>query len=184
VSASSVVRAQPLERSFLRAFVCLLIRPSIICGYGLLTFDHYSMQDLCKHGGWQLGHLVDGAHAEYFRMPYAYTSLYHVPPGVDERGLLVVSDTLPTGLEVGAIRGNVRPGCTVAIVGAGTFEQLPTTQREPSLMIVQLTFRPHRSRRRPRINPLLPAQHNFPRPLGHAPRAREAHAPRPKHPHN
>lgn len=77
------------------------------------------MQDLCKHGGWQLGHLMDGTHAEYFRMPYADTGLYHVPHGVDERGLLVVSDTLPTGLEVGAIRGNVHPGCTVAIVGAG-----------------------------------------------------------------
>ena len=85
-----------------------------------MTLENHSMQDLCKHGGWQLGHLVDGAHAEYFRMPFADTSLYHVPPGVDERGLLVVSDTLPTGLEVGAIRGNVHPGCTVAIVGAGT----------------------------------------------------------------
>ena len=82
-----------------------------------LTED--SMQDLCKHGGWQLGHRVDGCHAEYFRMPYADTGLYHVPPGVDERGLLVVSDTLPTGLEVGTIRGNVQPGCTVEIVGAG-----------------------------------------------------------------
>lgn len=81
--------------------------------------ETYSMQDLCKHGGWQLGHRVDGCHAEYFRMPYADTGLYHVPPNVDERGLLVVSDTLPTGLEVGAIKGNVHPGCTVAIVGAG-----------------------------------------------------------------
>ncbi|KAM0712060.1 hypothetical protein Q7P37_011154 [Cladosporium fusiforme] len=83
------------------------------------TFCRKGMQDLCRHGGWQLGHLVDGTHAEYFRMPYADTGLYHVPPNVDERGLLVVSDTLPTGLEVGAIRGNVTPGCTVAIVGAG-----------------------------------------------------------------
>jgi alcohol dehydrogenase len=52
-------------------------------------------------------------------MPYADSGLYHVPPGVDERSLLLLSDTLPTGLEVGAIRGNVQPGCTVAIVGAG-----------------------------------------------------------------
>jgi alcohol dehydrogenase len=84
------------------------------------------MQDLCKHGGWLLGHRVDGCHAEYFRMPYADSGLYHVPPGVDERGLLVISDTLPTGLEVGAIRGNVQPGCTVAIVGAGTSVFPPT----------------------------------------------------------
>jgi len=98
-----------------------------ICSDGWSVFDvemltcvgDYSMQDLCKHGGWQLGHLMDGVHAEYFRVPYADTGLYHIPPGVDERGLLVVSDTLPTGLEVGAIRGNVHLGCTVAIVGAG-----------------------------------------------------------------
>lgn len=99
----------------------------------MLTFaDDHSMQDLCKHGGWQLGHLMDGVHAEYFRVPYADTGLYHIPPGVDERGLLVVSDTLPTGLEVGAIRGNVHPGCTVAIVGAGAFfplRHLPTTSK-------------------------------------------------------
>lgn len=91
----------------------------------------YSMQDLCKHGGWQLGHRVDGCHAEYFRMPYADTGLYHVPPNVDERGLLVVSDTLPTGLEVGAIKGNVHPGCTVAIVGAGELtSSFPLKNRE------------------------------------------------------
>lgn len=93
--------------------------------------DTYSMQDLCKHGGWQLGHRVDGCHAEYFRMPYADTGLYHVPPNVDERGLLVVSDTLPTGLEVGAIKGNVHPGCTVAIVGAGELtSSFPLKNRE------------------------------------------------------
>jgi len=32
---------------------------------------------------------------------------------------LVLSDILPTGLEVGVLRGGVKPGCTVAIVGAG-----------------------------------------------------------------
>ena len=44
---------------------------------------------------------------------------YHIPPGVPERNLLAFSDIVPTSLEVGAIRGGVRPGCTVAIVGAG-----------------------------------------------------------------
>lgn len=32
---------------------------------------------------------------------------------------MVLSDILPTGLEVGVLRGGVKPGCTVAIVGAG-----------------------------------------------------------------
>jgi len=38
---------------------------------------------------------------------------------VDERSLLVFSDILPTGLEIGVLRGNVIPGSTIAIVGAG-----------------------------------------------------------------
>jgi len=42
-----------------------------------------------------------------------------VPEGADERALLVFSDILPTGLEVGVLRGQVKPGSTVAIVGAG-----------------------------------------------------------------
>ncbi|KAK3686446.1 hypothetical protein LTR37_019834, partial [Vermiconidia calcicola] len=45
--------------------------------------------------------------------------LYPIPEGADERSLLVYSDILPTGLEVGVLRGHVTPGCTVAIVGAG-----------------------------------------------------------------
>ena len=78
-----------------------------------------SLYDACKKGGWQLGHLQDGTQAEYIRMPFADTCLYPVPEGADERSLLVYSDILPTGLEVGVLRGYVKPGCTVAIVGAG-----------------------------------------------------------------
>lgn len=78
-----------------------------------------SLFDACKQGGWQLGHLQDGTQAEYIRMPFADSCLHHVPKGADERSLLVYSDILPTGLEVGVTRGYVKPGCTVAIVGAG-----------------------------------------------------------------
>jgi alcohol dehydrogenase len=42
-----------------------------------------------------------------------------VPQGADERALLVYSDILPTGLEVGVLRGKVTPGSSVAVVGAG-----------------------------------------------------------------
>lgn len=146
------------------------------------------MQDLCKHGGWQLGHLMDGVHAEYFRVPYADTGLYHVPPGVDERGLLVVSDTLPTGLEVGAIRGNVQPGCTVAIVGAGTFSSpifpLQVSKHRSDDIDKLNSTRSRRSRRRPRIIPLLPPQHNVLRPLGHPSLASTTHAAWPQHAHH
>ncbi|KAK3704881.1 hypothetical protein LTR37_013572 [Vermiconidia calcicola] len=83
------------------------------------SFCKKSLYDACKTGGWRLGHLHDGTQAEYILMPYADSCLYPIPEGADERSLLVYSDILPTGLEVGVLRGHVTPGCTVAIVGAG-----------------------------------------------------------------
>jgi alcohol dehydrogenase len=71
----------------------------------LLTVLTHSMGDCCVKAGWILGHTNDGSQAEYVRIKYADTSLYHVPQGVDERTLLVFSDILPTGLEVGVFRG-------------------------------------------------------------------------------
>jgi alcohol dehydrogenase len=70
-------------------------------------------------GGWILGHLIDGTQAEYVRIPYADTSLHAVPKGADEDALVMLSDILPTGFEVGVLNGKVKPGDTVAIVGGG-----------------------------------------------------------------
>ncbi len=70
-------------------------------------------------GGWILGHLIDGTQAEYVRTPFADTSLYHAPDGVDEEGLVMISDILPTGFECGVLNGEVSPGDTVAVVGVG-----------------------------------------------------------------
>lgn len=70
-------------------------------------------------GGWILGHLIDGTQAEMVRIPFADTSLYPVPAGVRDEDLLMLSDILPTGYEVGVLNGHVAPGDTVAIVGAG-----------------------------------------------------------------
>jgi len=70
-------------------------------------------------GGWILGHTIDGTQAEYVRIPFADTSLYPVPAGADEDALVMLSDILPTGFECGVLNGQVKPGDTVAIVGAG-----------------------------------------------------------------
>ena len=70
-------------------------------------------------GGWILGNRIDGTQAEYVRIPFADTSLYHVPEGSDEDALVMLSDILPTGFECGVLKGQVKPGDTVAIVGAG-----------------------------------------------------------------
>jgi alcohol dehydrogenase len=70
-------------------------------------------------GGWILGHTIDGTQAEYVRIPFADTSLYPVPKGADEDALVMLSDILPTGFECGVLKGQVKPGDVVAIIGAG-----------------------------------------------------------------
>ncbi len=73
----------------------------------------------CKDGGWQLGNTIDGCQAEYVRIPHGDFSLYHVPEDAEEDGFVMLSDVLPTGLEVGVLEGKVRAGCSVAVVGVG-----------------------------------------------------------------
>jgi alcohol dehydrogenase len=73
----------------------------------------------CRHGGWILGNTVDGTQAQFVRIPYADGSLYRFPPGGDEEALVMLTDILPTGFECGVLNGRVKPGDTVAIVGAG-----------------------------------------------------------------
>ena len=70
-------------------------------------------------GGWVLGHIIDGTQAEYVRIPFADTSLYHVPHDVDEAALAMLSDIFPTGFECGVMNGQIKPGDSIAIVGAG-----------------------------------------------------------------
>jgi len=73
----------------------------------------------CADGGWILGHLIDGTQAEYVRIPHGDNSLYPIPEGADEEALVMLSDIMPTGFEIGVQYGNVKPGDTIAIVGAG-----------------------------------------------------------------
>jgi alcohol dehydrogenase len=70
-------------------------------------------------GGWILGHLIDGTQAELVRVPFADTSTYLVPDGIADEDILMLADILPTSYEVGVLNGRVRPGDTVAVVGAG-----------------------------------------------------------------
>jgi alcohol dehydrogenase len=69
--------------------------------------------------GWILGHLIDGTQAEMVRIPFADTSLYLLPPTVTDNAGVLLSDILPTGFEIGVQYGRVKPGDTVAVVGAG-----------------------------------------------------------------
>src|ERR1700730_5183854 len=77
------------------------------------------MYSHCRHGGWILGNTIDGTQAEYVRIPHADGSLHRFPAGGDEEALVMLSDILPTGFECGVLNGQVKPGDTVAVVGAG-----------------------------------------------------------------
>lgn len=92
---------------------------SCITSCGKCEYCKQQMYAHCEDGGWILGHLIDGTQAEYVRVPHADNSLYHVPAGTDEEALVMLSDILPTGFEIGVLYGAVKPGDTVAIVGAG-----------------------------------------------------------------
>lgn len=74
----------------------------------------------CRNeGGWIMGYMIDGTHAEYVRTPFADTSLYHLPDGLNQDVAVFLSDILPTSHEIGVQYGDVKPGDNVAIVGAG-----------------------------------------------------------------
>jgi len=92
---------------------------SCITSCGKCEYCKKGMYSHCVNGGWILGNLIDGTQAEYVRIPHADNSLYPIPAGADEEALVMLSDILPTGFECGVLNGQVKPGDTIAIIGAG-----------------------------------------------------------------
>ncbi len=92
---------------------------SCITSCGQCEYCRRQIYSHCVNGGWILGNLIDGTQAEYVRIPYAENSLYSIPADADEESIVMLSDILPTGFECGVLNGKVKPGDTIAIVGAG-----------------------------------------------------------------
>ncbi len=98
---------------------------SCISACGACSYCHQGLYAHCladegQSGiGWIFGHLIDGTQAELVRVPFADNSLYKVPEGVTDEAAVMLSDILPTGFEIGVRYGRVKPGDTVAVVGAG-----------------------------------------------------------------
>jgi len=92
---------------------------SCITSCGKCHYCKRRMYSHCEKGGWILGNAINGTQAEYVRIPYADNSLYPIPAGADEEALVMLSDILPTGFECGVLNGQVQPGDTMAIIGAG-----------------------------------------------------------------
>ncbi len=87
------------------------------CKSGL--YSHCLGEEGASGIGWVFGHLIDGTQAEYVRVPYAENSLHLLPEGVSDDQAVMLSDILPTGFEIGVQYGRVKPGDTVAVIGAG-----------------------------------------------------------------
>jgi alcohol dehydrogenase len=92
---------------------------SCITACGKCEYCRRGMPSHCEQGGWILGNTIDGTQAEFVRIPFADTSLYLIPENADEDAMVMLSDILPTGYECGVLNGAVKPGDTVAIIGAG-----------------------------------------------------------------
>lgn len=72
----------------------------------------------CIHGGWELGCKIDGAQAEYVRVPFADMGLNKLPNNVSYKNALFVGDVLASGY-FGAELCEITPEDTVAIIGSG-----------------------------------------------------------------
>ncbi|EFB41169.1 MULTISPECIES: zinc-dependent alcohol dehydrogenase family protein [Parachlamydia] len=92
---------------------------SCITSCGKCAYCKKQMYSQCEVGGWLLGNKIDGTQAEYVRIPFADTSLHAIPSNVDEDLICLFSDVLPTGYETGVLKGKIKLGDKVAIIGAG-----------------------------------------------------------------
>jgi alcohol dehydrogenase len=93
---------------------------SCITSCGRCNYCREGHYGLCTGGGgWILGHTTHGVQAEYARIPFADTSVYKVPRELTDEQVLFLADILPTSYEVGVLAAHVRPGDSIAIVGAG-----------------------------------------------------------------
>ncbi len=69
-------------------------------------------------GGWRFGNTIDGAQAEYLRVPDAQANLAPIPDAVSDEQALMLADIASTGIS-GAESGHVRPGDAVAVFAQG-----------------------------------------------------------------
>ena len=119
---------------------------SCITSCAKCEFCRKGMYSHCTSGGWILGNTIDGTQAESVRIPHADTSLYALPTDADEEAYAMLSDIFPTAFECGVLNGQVKPGDTVAIVGAGPIglAALLTAQFYSPARIVMIDVDPSR----------------------------------------
>ncbi|MBE0490492.1 MAG: NAD(P)-dependent alcohol dehydrogenase [Halomonas sp.] len=103
----------------------------VIAGAICPSFTSYACQDGCSAqdgghhahgykpmGGWRFGNTIDGAQAEYLRVPDAQANLSPVPDGLTDDQVLMCPDIMSTGF-AGAESANIRIGDFVAVFAQG-----------------------------------------------------------------
>ena len=89
---------------------------------GICWFCSSGQTQLCEDfrtlGAGAFGGGLGGAQADLVRVPYADANLLAIPEGLDDERALFLGDILTTGL-YGAAVPDIRPGETVAVIGAG-----------------------------------------------------------------
>ena len=69
-------------------------------------------------GGWRFGNTLDGAQAEYLRVPNAQANLAKIPDELSDEQVILLADIASTGIG-GAESGGVRPGDAVVVFAQG-----------------------------------------------------------------
>jgi threonine dehydrogenase-like Zn-dependent dehydrogenase len=69
-------------------------------------------------GGWRLGNTLNGAQAEYVRIPNAQANLAKIPDALSDEQVVLLADIASTGFS-GAESGNVRIGDAVVVLAQG-----------------------------------------------------------------
>ena len=92
--------------------------PGVMTHCGNCSYCQRGIWSHCEEGGWLVGYSLDGGRAEYVRIPLADGNLYSVPDSLENEDVVLAMAGLPTGYE-SAVRGEIDPGDTVAIIGPG-----------------------------------------------------------------
>src|SRR6476659_3460294 len=79
------------------------------CGHG----DGYEAL-----GGWRFGNTINGAQAEYLKVPYAQANLAKIPDELTDRQVVLLADIASTGFS-GVESGGVKIGDSVAVFAQG-----------------------------------------------------------------
>jgi 2-desacetyl-2-hydroxyethyl bacteriochlorophyllide A dehydrogenase len=69
-------------------------------------------------GGWKFGNTINGAQAQYLRVPYAQANLAKIPADLRDEQVVLLSDIASTGISA-AERAEVQVGDSVAIFAQG-----------------------------------------------------------------